>query len=271
MKRSLLICAALMMLLQGMAQNVNADGLHLTLDLKNTLRSNALSGGTWQLFARKVEGAGGVNGDNGLAGIRALIDNISATGITFNAANNGAGNVGAANAQVISGSTVEIVWGQDIAGPNVLTGLGVSANVNLDRLIASGSWPAGPRPVFSVDGALSSEGNFLNTNVAPFGNSIEVSGANVTTQVVTLGDMNNSGTVTNSDTNGYIAQLPIPTAPYNPAADFNQSGTVTNSDTSLYVATLTGPSTASVSVVPEPTTMSLALLSAMGLLGLRRR
>jgi hypothetical protein len=260
MKRSLLICAALMMLLQGMAQNVNADGLHLTLDLKNTLRSNALSGGTWQLFARKVEGAGGVNGDNGLAGIRALIDNISATGITFNALNN-----------VISGSTVEIVWGQDIAGPNVLTGLGVSANVNLDRLIASGSWPAGPRPVFSVDGALSSEGNFLNTNVAPFGNSIEVSGANVTTQVVTLGDMNNSGTVTNSDTNGYIAQLPIPTAPYNPAADFNQSGTVTNSDTSLYVATLTGPSTASVSVVPEPTTMSLALLSAMGLLGLRRR
>lgn len=271
MKRSLLICAALMMLLQGMAQNVKADTLHLTLDLKNTLRANALSGGTWQLFARKVEGAGGVNGDNGLAGIRALIDNISATGITFNAANNGAGNVGAANAQVISGSTVEIVWGQDISAPNVITGLGVSANPNLDRLIASGTWPAGPRPTFGVDGALSSEGNFLNAAAAPFGNSIEVSGANVTTQVVTLGDMNNSGTVTNSDTNGYIAQLPIPTAPYNPAADFNQSGTVTNSDTSLYVATLTGPSTASVAVVPEPTTMSLALLSAMGLLGLRRR
>jgi hypothetical protein len=270
MKRSLLICAALMMLLQGTAQNVNADGLHLTLDLRNTSRTAPLGGGTWQLFARKVEGAGGVNGDNGLAGIRALIDNISATGITFNAANNGAGNVGAANAQVISGSTVEVVWGQDIAGPNVLTGLGVAANVNLDRLIASGSWPAGPRPTFSVDGALSSEGNFLNTNVAPFGNSIEASGANVSTQVVTLGDFNNSGTITALDTSSYVNTL-TGVNPYNPAGDFNQSGTVTALDTAQYIATLTGPSSANVSVVPEPTTMSLALLSAMGLLGLRRR
>jgi hypothetical protein len=267
MKRSLLICAALMMLLQGMAQNVNADGLHITLDLRNTSRTNALGGGTWQLFARKVEGAGGVNGDNGLAGIRAIIDNISATGITFAT---GINANGAANAQVLTGSTVEVVWGQDISAAGVVTGLGVSANPNLDRLIASGTWPAGPRPVFSVDGALSSEGNFLNTNVAPFGNSIEASGANVTTQVVTLGDFNNSGTITALDTSSYVNTL-TGVNPYNPAGDFNQSGTVTALDTAQYIATLTGPASASLSVVPEPTTMSLALLSVMGLLGLRRR
>jgi hypothetical protein len=273
MKRSLLICAAIMMLLQGTAQNVNADTLQVTLDLRNTSRTNALSGGTWQLFARRVDGAGGVVGDNGLAGLRAIINNISATGITFNAANNGAGNVGAANAQVLTGTTVEVVWGQNLAAPNVITGLGVSATVNLDRLIASGTWPAGPRPTFGTDGALSTEGNFLNTNVAPFGNSIEASGANVTTSVVTLGDMNNSGTITSLDISGFVARLPgaSPSLPYNPAADINQSGTVSGLDISPFVAILSGPSSASVSAVPEPSTLGLALLTSMGLIARRRR
>ncbi len=270
MKRSLLICAAIMMLLQGMAQNVNADSLQLTLDLRNTNRANALSGGTWQLYARKVEGAGGVNGDNGIAGVRAIINNISATGITFAA---GINSNGAANAQVLSGTTVEVVYGQNIAIAGVIGGLGVSGTPNLDRLIASGTYPAGPRPTFGTDGALSSEGNFLNVAApGPFGNSIEASGANVTTSVVTLGDMNNSGTITSLDISGFVARLPgaVPSLPYNPAADINQSGTVSGLDISQFVAILSGPSGAAVTAVPEPTTLGLTLLASFGLLARRR-
>jgi hypothetical protein len=151
----------------------------------------------------------------------------------------------------------------------VVSGLGVFANANQERLIASGTWPAGPRPTFGTDGAFSSEGNFLNAASAPFGNSIEASGANVTTSVVTLGDFNNSGTITTIDIGGFSGQFSG--APYNPAGDFNQSGTVTTIDIGGFAGIFTGPLVAEINAVPEPSTMGLVLLSAMGLITRRRR
>jgi hypothetical protein len=271
MKRSLLICAAALTMLVNVP-DASADKIQLTLDLKNTSRSSAASGGTWQLFARKVEDGAAPNGDNGISGIRAILTGISSTGITFAAGTNQLS--GGPYTDVLSNGAVEVVYGQDISIAGVVTGVGVPpvATPNRDTLIASGSWPAGAtRPAFGTDpGGKSSEANFLGGAAAPFPASLEVSGANVLTSVYTLGDLNNSGTISNADTNPYI-QVLTGAAAYNPAADINQSGTVTNADTSQYIAILTGPGSASISVVPEPSSIGLALLASMGLIARRRR
>lgn len=271
MKRSLLICAAALMMLVNVPQ-ADADQIMLTLDLRNTNRQNSASGGTWQLFARKVENGSAPNGDNGISGIRAILNGVSETGITFATGINQLGPDTYTN--TLSNGAVEVVYGQDISAAGVVTGVGVSATATQDRLIASGSWPAGAtRPTFGTDpGGFSSEANFLGGAAAPFPASLEVSGSNILTAVYTLGDMNNSGTITNLDTGAFVAQLPpTPSAPYNPAADINQSGTVTNLDISGYVGILTGPGAASISAVPEPSSIGLALLASMGLIARRRR
>lgn len=268
MKRSLLICAAALMMLVNVPQ-ANADTIQLTLDLRNTNRANAASGGTWQLFARVNDNGQAPDGVNGISGIRAILNNVTEAGITFATGINQLGPDTYTN--TLSNGAVEIVYGQDISAAGVVTGVGIGANANVERLIASGSWPAGPRPTFGTDpGAFGSEGNFLGGAAAPFPASLEVSGANITTQVVTLGDFNNSGTITSADTGQYVAVL-TGGLPFNPAGDFNQSGTVTSADTGQYVATLTGPGVAAISAVPEPSSIGLALLASMGLIARRRR
>lgn len=271
MKRSLLICAAALMMLVNVP-DASADKIQLTLDLNNTVGSNKESGGAWFLFARKVEDGAAPNGDNGISGIRAILNGISSTGITFNAGINQLS--GGPYIDTLSNGAVEIVYGQDISAAGVVTGVGVNSPVTKDTLIASGTWPAGAtRPTFGTDpDGFGSEGNFLGGAAAPFPASLEVSGANILTTVVTLGDFNNSGTVSGSDTAPYRRQL-LGTDPYNPAGDFNQSGTVSGSDTNLYRAELTevGSLTASVSIVPEPSSIGLALLASMGLIARRRR
>jgi hypothetical protein len=269
MKRSLLICAAALTMLVNVP-DASADKIQLTLDLKNTSRSDAASGGTWQLFARKVEDGAAPNGDNGIAGIRAILNNVTEAGITFATGINQLG--GGTYTNTLSNNAVEVVYGQDISIAGVVTGVGIGNNANHDRLIASGTWPAGAaRPAFGTDPAsLSSEANFLGGASAPFPNSLEVSGSNILTSVYTLGDMNNSGTISNADTSLYRRNL-TGADPYNAAADINQSGSVTNADTSLYRAILSGAGSASISVVPEPSTIGLALLAGMGLIARRRR
>ncbi len=94
MKRFLTGCLSILALLAS-TRAVNADDLQLTLDLRNNNHANGLGGGTWQLFARVVETAVGPDGSTGIVGIRALLDRIDATGITFNPAinSNGAARV----------------------------------------------------------------------------------------------------------------------------------------------------------------------------------
>ncbi|TWU28217.1 PEP-CTERM sorting domain-containing protein [Bythopirellula polymerisocia] len=269
MKRSLLlcsVCATLMALLP--TANTQADNLQLTLDLNNTSRSNNMSGGSWTLWARVVDTGAGVDGSTGIAGLRALIDNITPTGITFNGAINANG---AANTQVLPSDpegTVEIVYGQDLSLATT-AGIGVNSPATKDTLIASGTWPAGPRPVFGNDNKPTfpvylSDGGFLA------GGGAATVADSILTTVVTLGDFNSTGTISNADTAGYVAALTGGAGAYNPAGDFNQSGTVSNSDTGSYVAKLTGPLGASVAAVPEPSSIGLVMFGAMGLLGFRR-
>ncbi len=279
MKRSLLICAATVMMLIGVPQ-VNADTVQLTLDLRNTTRLNPANGGTWQLFARKVESVG-AQGDNGISGIRALLTGIDISSVVF--ASDIGQQGGGPYTNTLSNGTHELVYGQDISVPaSVVTGVGVNAVATRDRLIASGNFLPGPRPNFGLDdslpangGPFASEAQFLALGVAPFcgvGNPC-ISAGPTTNTVVTLGDFNGSNTVTNLDIGGYVARLPgaATPLPYNPAGDFNQSGTVTNLDTGGFVAALGAPIAPAFTAVPEPSTIGLLILSAMGLIGRRSR
>ncbi len=155
MKRCLTSCLSILALLAS-TRAVNADNLQLTLDLRQSIRTYSLAGGTWQLFARVVDTGAGPDGGTGIAGVRALLDKINISGITFNPAIN---PNGIATVQALPGDaegTVEIIYRQDLTQPTLL-GVGVppAGYPNRDVLIASGSWPPGPRPVFGNDGAYS--------------------------------------------------------------------------------------------------------------------
>ena len=282
MKRSLLICAAVMMLLQGMAQNVSADGVILTLDLNNATSNDAASGGVWQLYARRTATStpDTVDGANGIAGIRAILNNIdfddvTETGITM-ATGIGAQSAGATFANRLTPTQVELVYGQALDGTTV-AGVGVHATATRDRLIASGTWAAGAaRPTFGTDPqAIASEANFLRTGAAPWCTVAApcLAPDTVTTEVYTLADLSGDGRVTSLDTGRYIAVLGG-TLPYNPAGDLNvnQDGIVNSLDTGRYIGHLGNTLlTATTTAVPEPSTIGLTILASMGLIARRRR
>jgi hypothetical protein len=221
---------------------LQADDVVLTLDLSNTFRDESRSGGTWQLFARRVETGKDPQGDGGISYIRALINNIRSDTITF-APGIGQRTTGGPFVNTLKSGTVEILYRQDTDGTAV-TSVGVAKKPHLDRLIATGSWPAGPRPTFGDDGATpkpaKSQAKFLGAAKAPYPDSV-VAGK-TSTAVITLGDLNENGTVTNSDIAPFMARLPgaSPSLPYHPAGDINQSGTIAAADRALFNSILTG-------------------------------
>ncbi|TWU17822.1 hypothetical protein [Bythopirellula polymerisocia] len=229
-----------------------ADDLQLTLDLKNTISNDATSGGTWQLFARKLETGGGSEGDFGVAATRGLLNNIDVNSISF-ASGIGQPTTGGPYIQTLSNGTVEINYQQDLSG-SVVTGVGVNFPVTRDSLIASGTWPSGPRPTFGIDpDGFSSAGSFLSSASAPYS---LVSPDNTFTEVVTLGDFNNSATITLLDVAPFWHQFNLSCCgpePYNPAADINQSGSITSLDRGAFISLFTSYVSPPLDPAPEPT------------------
>jgi hypothetical protein len=235
---------------------VNADDVQLTLDLRQTSYSNPKGGGIWQLYARIVDNAGSVDGSHGLASVRAILKNVNATDIAFNMPAINA--TGAMEVTSLSNGAVKINYSQDRTGAAKM-GLGVPpvSTPNRDLLVASGTWLAGPRPVFAVDPeGLASGATVWTTPTAPFE---AVAPNNSPTSVVTLGDLRttpaiNAGIINGLDRVDFLRQLPgasMP-APYNPAADIDQNGVVNNLDTVRFIKIFTGQPDPAVNDAPEP-------------------
>ncbi|TWU22684.1 hypothetical protein [Bythopirellula polymerisocia] len=227
-----------------------ADDLQLTLDLLNNISNDATSGGTWQLFARKLETSSGAEGDFGVAATRALLNNVDINTITFRSGI-GQPTTGGPYIQTLSNGTVEINYQQDLGGP-VVTGVGVFPSFRpfQDQLIASGTWPSGPRPAFGLDpDSFSSSGSFLSSASAPFA---AISPDNTFSDVVTLGDFNDSDTITLLDISPHLLTQAGNEPRYHPAADFNQSGTVSSSDRAQFIAALSNRKPSPLTPAPEP-------------------
>lgn len=253
-----IVCVATLVTVLLPAQ-VQADSLQLSLDLINNDPLDPLSGGSWQLFARKIETGTPPQGDFGASGIRSILININLGSITF------AGDInqapGGPYTQIMANGAIEVLYFQDISSAGVIPGVGVSANPNLERLIASGLWPAGPRPEFSVDpSGLVSAANFLGAGSPPYPASVDA--GPLLLSVITVGDLDGSNTITQADV-ALFASLYLPPldGTFDPAADINQSGTITIADYQLLIE---------MAGVPEPNSLALLALTSIALF-LRRR
>jgi hypothetical protein len=216
------------------------DDVLLTLDLHNNYRDDPRSGGTWQLFARRIANDKAPSGEAGIGYVRAILSNVSSVNVEF------ADDIGQMQSErplirPLSNGAVEILYQQDTAA-TVVEGVGVNKNPRRDRLIASGYWPPGARPKFVADDAKptpdKSEAKFLSKEkkipreLIPAGKT--------QTAVVTLGDLNNDQKVTGADIAPFVARLPgaAPALGYDPACDLDQSGTVTVKDKNLFIEIL---------------------------------
>jgi len=168
------------------ARLASADNVVVTMDLTFFVPDTS-SGGTWDLFGRVEDTAGGADGSFGISAIRALIDGID-FGVLgdaiFIAPGIGAINpidLGGPNERVpaleTAGGTIDIIYGQDIADtPSVVGFVGVGG----DALIAYGTFSPGSIPDFGDDdNGLFTDANFLNTFPGPFGSAIPPDGVSV--------------------------------------------------------------------------------------------
>ena len=134
-------------------------------------------GGAWTLVA-KTDSA------HGISSINAILSNINATGITAQAGIGAVLNMAAVRSSPVNGTTVEVVYFQDLSTPasvvtNVGRGAGTPGNLALDFLndpqwnnsarIFSGTFGTST-PAFTTNRRSSdvTEANVLRTGVPPY-------------------------------------------------------------------------------------------------------
>lgn len=245
----------------------------VTVDLE--YRTDTLA---WQLYAKVVDTAGGNNGLNGIAALRAMIDNIN-FGTNGDAVNIAVG-IGAVDpiaqgtpferAPVLqtAGGTIDIVYGQDTSVPaSVVGGVGVATRALIvDGTFASAALP----PAFGNDDlGLTTDGNFLNAAApGPFGNALPFSSVtlnvlNVTPAGGLAGDYNGNSTVDAADYTVWRDNLGGNASAF--AAGSRQgsnTGPINATDYAYWKSNFGSPgSGAFAAPVPEPSTIGLLILA----------
>ncbi len=268
--RSLII--AVLAIASFIAKLASADTV--TVDLE--YRTDTLA---WQLYAQVVDTAGGNNGLNGIAALRAMIDNIN-FGTNGDAVNIATG-IGAIDpiAQgtpferspvlMTSGGTIDIVYGQDTSAPaSVVGGVGVAARALIvDGTFASAALP----PAFGDDDlGLTTDGNFLNVAApGPFGNALPFSGLtlnviNVTPASGLAGDYNGNGQVDAADYTVWRDNLGGDASVFSAGSrQASNTGPINTTDYTYWKSNFVSSpgSGAFASPVPEPSTIGLLLLA----------
>ena len=243
-----------------------------TVDLE--YRTDTLA---WELYALINDTGSGNSGDNGLAALRALIDNID-FGIGGEAVNISTGigaidpvGLGGPNERPpvlqTSGGTLDIIYGQNISVPGSVVGLvGVSRT-----LIMDGTFPsAGTPPAFGDDDhEFTTDGNFLDVPApGPFGGALSWDSAILNILDVTpggvTGDYNGNGIVDAADYTIWQDALGGTTLLNDPTP-----GTVDTSDYTYWKTNFGATSGSGTSVgtnIPEPSSLLLTALALVGLL-----
>jgi hypothetical protein len=186
------------------------------------------------------------------------------------------------------GPLVEFLYAQDTSQPGVVVGVGTLARSdgpdplgdsfwNDATMIASGTY-GGLRPQFATKGISSTAANVLSTSSPPFNFSIA---ATVTTAIRVAqpppanGDFDSDGDVDGSDLLIWQRGLGLTTATSKGQGDANGDGAVNSADLAIWQATFgqafPGAGAIANAPVPEPTTLILLFLAAVGIGLLGRR
>jgi hypothetical protein len=288
------LCALALAAYCGQAQ----AAVNMSLNLHYTDPADPSEGGTFQLVAK-------TDSPNGISALNAYLSNINTAGLvygngtTITATTLGAiTNTGAVVFQTPVTGGFNLLYGQDTAnGPvvkNVGRGNGTPGNVTPDvfknnawnnvALLVSGTFGA-TRPAFISAGANSSDANvFANANtVTPLASGDVIAAGTVTTIVrgdsvatdgLKSGDANRDNVVNSDDFNILALNFGGSGKTWD-QGDFNDSGTVTSDDFNLLALNFgqsrPAPSVAAASAVPEPASLGLLAVSALGMFALRRR
>ncbi|MEO2048116.1 MAG: PEP-CTERM sorting domain-containing protein [Pirellulales bacterium] len=255
--------------------SVQADDIDLELEFDTSFL-------TWNLYA-EVNTTGGIDGSNGIAAVRAMVDNIDFG--TLGDAVNIAGGIGAIDpidaggpnerdpVLQTAGGTLDIIYGQDISdAPSVVGGVGVGGRT----LIADGTFAsAGTPPAFGDDDSgLFSDGNFLDVFPGPFGgalgaNAVNTSVTDITGPTTVPADLNQDGFVDGLDLGIQLGNWGADVTPLQ--GELNGVVPVDGLDLGILLGAWDPPAVAASTAVPEPSSIALLALSSLSLLVTRRK
>jgi len=298
MKRGLVfsLCALALAAYSGQAQ----AAVNLSLNLHYNDPADPTEGGTFTLVA-KTDNA------NGIAAINSYLSNINAAGLTFSAGINQLS--GGPYVTAVTGGT-NVVYGQDTSSGTLVMNVGrtggpatiaadplKNANWNNVSAIFNGTFGA-TRPAFITVGANSTDANVFNagTTTTPLPAGGVVAAGTVTTTVrgdslgslglntpagagLLRGDVTRDFVVNGNDLNLVLANFNGTGKTWDQGdvtdglAGHNE-GKVDGNDLNEILARFNQSSAATppaVGAVPEPATMALAGLAAVGMLAARRR
>jgi len=301
------LCAVALVATGLTAVQAQTETVDVSLNLRYNDPFDPSEGGTWQLVG-KVDSGLGIAAVNA---ILADVDNgIAPNDITLGAGIGAIDPIdsGGANERpaylAISATVTDLIYGQDIsAGATASVGLGVGTpgdngvdvlrNTAWDNaaLLASGTFSTATRPTFTTNGSSSTASNIfdslapdsaaspLATTTTVRGDSLDSLGLeNSAGTGILAGDANRDGTVNFLDfsalSGGFGATGVAPNEPIWDIGNFNDDSDVDFLDFSALSGSFgssTSPPALNAGTVPEPSSVVLAAIFGLSVVGLRRR